>query len=70
MRPPKIVQSRGGRIVFRSLPDNAEVYLDGRRVESSREVELAPQTATAILSVLLSGPGGLTAPVEIVRDDV
>jgi beta-galactosidase len=64
VRPPKSVQSRGGRIVLHSIAGSAEVYLDGRRVDV-RDIRLAPSAAAPTLSVLIAGPGGLTGPVEI-----
>jgi hypothetical protein len=63
IRPPKIVQARGGRIIFHSLSGEPEMYLEGRRVQA---VELAPGSATPTLSLLIPAPGGITGPVEIV----
>jgi beta-galactosidase len=68
VRPPKIVQSRGGRLVFHALGRDAEIYLDGKRMQNAEIVTLAPGSETRTLSILCAGPGGLTAPVEILAD--
>src|SRR5205823_14707176 len=68
IRAPKIVQSRGGRIVFRSLNPDAEIYLDGRRIEKVDAVVLAPGNASSVLSVVIAGPGGLGGAVEVVAN--
>ena len=76
VRPPKIVQARGGEIVFHGIAGTAEVFMDGelRATKGASEagtliVPLAASTATATISVLLRAdrpPAGLTGTVEIV----
>ncbi|WP_428937369.1 glycoside hydrolase family 2 TIM barrel-domain containing protein [Fontivita pretiosa] len=81
---PKIVQSSGGRIVFREVIGAAEVWLDGVKVASKPAAEPAPletklpptqaPAAAVTLSVLI-GPwhapaaAGLSRAVEIVPND-
>jgi len=81
---PKIVQSRGGRIVFREVIGAAEVWLDGVKVTSKPAAEPAPvetklpptqaPAAAVTLSVLIgpwSSPAaaGLSRAVEILPND-
>jgi beta-galactosidase len=66
VRPPKVVQSHGGRIVLRNLSGEAEIYLAGKRVDSADEIPLAAADSPVALSLLIQGPGGLTESVEIV----
>jgi beta-galactosidase len=66
IKPPKIVQSHGGRIAFHSLGGNVEIYVNGSRVDNPQAVAIPPATTSAVISVLVAGPGGLAGPVEIV----
>lgn len=72
-RPPKVVQARGGRIVFHGLAGEVEIYLDGRRaapptISGAATIPLERESATPTLSILVAGPGGLSGPVEVVAD--
>src|SRR5439155_23917989 len=74
LRPPKVVQSRGGEIVFHALAGAAEIYLDGELRASANEggkitIALPAGVTTVTISVLIlatAAPTGLIGLVEIV----
>jgi beta-galactosidase len=68
IKAPKVVQSRGGRLLFGSTAGDVEMYVDGKGIDPPAVVPLAPGNALQTLSLLVAGPGGLTGPVEIVAN--
>ena len=75
-KPPKIVQARGGEILFHGLAGAAEVFIDGQLRASMSATEsgtlvvpVGASMPSATISVLLRAdrpPAGLTGRVEIV----
>jgi beta-galactosidase len=79
-RPPKSMQTRGGRVRFQQIAGSAEVFIDGERVATKPDpavgaIEVAraagPANAAMTISVLVSAggaPAGLGQAVELLTD--
>ena len=76
--PPKVMQSRGGRIVFHAVEGTAEVFVNGSlaasksaRARAGVTIDLPPTSQPVTLSVLVradAAPAGLASAVELVHD--
>jgi beta-galactosidase len=74
--PPKVMQARGGQIVFHGVEGAAEVFLNGSSATPTRDgtsdgvaIELPPVTQPVTVSVLVrahGAPAGMVRPVELV----